>query len=145
MRPKLKVSCVCPTLRYLLPFSDREIANFTCPMLAELAKECPGFTPKAEIIFINDKQMQELNKNYLNCPGPTNTLAFEGQDKNMGQVYFSLETYNRECTLYGQKKTDHAISLLAHAIVHLAGVMHGQHMDLLCDRLIHTANKKLTS
>jgi len=48
---------------------------------------------------------------------------------HLGWLVLSLDTWRRECLLYGQKPVEHALRLLAHGLGHLAGYDHGPEMD----------------
>ena len=84
----------------------------------------------------DDNLSEELNNRWLATPGPTNTLAFAGEPpKIQHQLFFSLNTWRRECVLYDQNPKDYARRLLAHGLAHLAGFDHSPAMDEICDSL----------
>lgn len=53
----------------------------------------------------------------------------EGPPCHLGWLVLSLDTWRRECLLYGQEPVEHALRLLAHGLGHLAGYDHGPEMD----------------
>lgn len=52
---------------------------------------------------------------------------------HLGWLVLSLDTWRRECLLYGQEPVEHALRLLAHGLGHLAGYDHGPEMDAFTD------------
>ncbi|MDR3042771.1 MAG: rRNA maturation RNase YbeY [Desulfovibrio sp.] len=52
---------------------------------------------------------------------------------HLGWLVLSLDTWRRECRLYGQEPVEHALRLLAHGLGHLAGYDHGPKMDEFSD------------
>lgn len=52
---------------------------------------------------------------------------------HIGWLVLSLDTWRRECLLYGQEPVEHALRLLAHGLGHLAGYDHGPEMDEFTD------------
>ncbi len=59
----------------------------------------------------------------------------QGEDApcHLGWLVLSLDTWRRECLLYGQEPVEHALRLLAHGLGHLAGYDHGPEMDEFTD------------
>ena len=92
-----------------------------------------------ELLFVRDAEIAELNRQYLDCQGPTNCLAFPAAGLPGaalgGSLFVSLDTLHRECLLYGQAPVDHLCRLLAHGLAHLAGFEHGAEMDAVCAAL----------
>lgn len=127
-------------LKGLFPFSSREVKSILSAMGKELCEAEPAFQGQVECYFTGDTQMEELNRNFIGAPGPTNTLAFEGNWQGQtaifpAQIFFSVPQYQREHILYGQNPEEYAIYLLAHAMSHLAGLEHGPEMDEISGRL----------
>lgn len=58
---------------------------------------------------------------------------------HMGWLALSLETTVREAHLYGQNVSEHAIRLLAHGILHLAGYDHSEEMFSLTESALEAA------
>jgi len=98
-----------------------------------------------EVELIDDRTIEELNKKFLGCVGPTNVLSFPAEDKHspdfLGQLVLSVDTLSREIFLYGQEGTEHLVRLLAHGILHLAGFEHGMLMDDMTEACIEEAGK----
>ncbi|MBT8762971.1 rRNA maturation RNase YbeY [Desulfohalobiaceae bacterium Ax17] len=112
-----------------LPISKRELL----PILEKIMSFL-GLTEKhLEVELVDDHSIEELNKKFLGCVGPTNVLSFPAEDENnpqlLGQLVLSIDTLSREIFLYGQEVQEHLVRLLAHGILHLAGFEHGMLMD----------------
>ncbi|MEA3428807.1 MAG: rRNA maturation RNase YbeY [Thermodesulfobacteriota bacterium] len=91
---------------------------------------CPD--GELSILIVDDFQIEELNRSYLNRSGPTNVIAFpmrEGEFSNitprlLGDVVISLETAMREGKLAKISMEDRFDQLLIHGILHLFGYDH---------------------
>ena len=95
-----------------------------------------------ELRVTGDREIADLNQRFLGCPGPTNVLSFpvadsEGQAGG-GSVALSLDALARECLLYGQPLREHLVRLLAHAFLHLSGLVHGPEMESLTEQAVET-------
>ena len=84
------------------------------------------------ILIVDDQQIAQLNRDYLNRQGPTNVIAFsmragrfsEITPNLLGDVVISVETAYREgqnADLSMQERFD---QLLIHGILHLCGYDH---------------------
>ena len=97
-------------------------------MLAEIE------VPDAElsISFVDDTQIQELNRHYLGRNRPTNVLAFsmrEGEFPSLhpqvlGDVVISVDTAHRQSNRFGLTDMETIILLMIHGILHLLGYDH---------------------
>ena len=73
------------------------------------------------ILIVDDIQMAEYHRDYLNREGPTNVIAFAMQE---GDVVISLDTANREAAEMGIHVMERFDELLIHGILHLVGYDH---------------------
>ncbi len=90
--------------------------------------------PDAEvsISFVNDAEIQGLNRRYLRRDKPTNVIAFpmkEGEFPTLhpdllGDVVISAETAQRESSRFGLKDEEMVLFLIIHGILHLVGYDH---------------------
>lgn len=134
--PKIQVTYASSRYKQAMPFSKKELSGLLALLSARLVEVKPNFATKIELVLGSDYLLNNLNQDFLNCPGPTNTLAFPASKHNsQAMLYLSVETFTRECRLYGQDEKTYALHLLAHAAAHLAGYDHGPEMDLLCATL----------
>ena len=96
------------------------------------------------VLFVDDLEIEALNKTYLNREGPTNVIAFpmlEGSfsditPKLLGDVVVSADTAKREGRIAGISTEERLVELLIHGILHLFGYDHerggqeAQEMDI---------------
>ncbi len=90
--------------------------------------------PEAElsILIVDDQQIAQFNRDYLNRKGPTNVIAFpmragrfsEITPDLLGDVVISAETAHREGQSAGLSMQDRFDQLLIHGILHLCGYDH---------------------
>lgn len=90
--------------------------------------------PDAElsILIVDDQQIAQLNRQYLNREGPTNVIAFsmrQGQFSDiapnlLGDVVISADTARREAQSAGTSMQDRFDQLLIHGTLHLLGYDH---------------------
>lgn len=91
-------------------------------------------SPEAElsIVIVDDAQIAELNKRYLNRSGPTNVIAFPMRAGDfsqitphlLGDVVISAETARREAHAAGSAFARRLDELLIHGVLHLFGYDH---------------------
>ena len=79
-----------------------------------------------------DGDIAAVNFRNLGCVGPTNILSFPGGEGELGTLFLSADTLERESVLYGQDVTVHARRLLAHGMGHIMGFDHSAEMDEFC-------------
>mgnify|MGYP003620898838 CR=1 FL=1 len=132
----------------LAPLHWRQIRTALDAMLDVPADSCGcgSYTPTAvELFLLDDAAVAKANARHLGCAGPTNVLSFPGGTDAPGVLLLSLDTLQRECLLYGQDPSEHAIRLLAHGMGHLCGLDHGPVMDALCEQFMDAAWAALCS
>ena len=96
------------------------------------ASDCPD--AELSILFVDDAEIADLNRQYLNRKGPTNVIAFPMQEgafseispQLLGDVVISVETADREGRLAGIRMESRLDQLLIHGILHLLGYDHEQ-------------------
>lgn len=119
--------------------SRRELAALLGRILEALDLSAAGLS----LSLMDDRGVAGLNERFLGCEGPTNILSFPagqgaGAD-HLGELFLSVDTFERECFLYGQEPREHLARLLAHGVLHLAGHDHGPVMDELTDLAVEHA------
>lgn len=121
------------------PLSRHELVELCAVIMEALGLEEHSF----ELQLVDDGEIALLNKQFMNCVGPTNVLSFpageeEGgdDDGSLGSLALSVDTLVREAELYGQPPVAHLARLLAHGILHLAGYDHGDAMYDLTDAAV---------
>ncbi len=90
--------------------------------------------PDAElsILLVDDQQIAQFNRDYLNRKGPTNVIAFpmrtgrfsEITPNLLGDVVISADTAHREGQSAGFSMQDRLDQLLIHGILHLCDYDH---------------------
>jgi probable rRNA maturation factor len=90
--------------------------------------------PDAElsILIVDDQQIAQFNRDYLNRIGPTNVIAFpmrEGRFTEitpnlLGDVVISAQSAHQEGQSAGLSMEDRFNQLLIHGILHLSGYDH---------------------
>ena len=90
--------------------------------------------PDAElsILIVDDQQIAQFNRDYLNRKGPTNVIAFpmragrfsEITPSLLGDVVISADSAHREVQGAGFSIQDRLGQLLIHGILHLCGYDH---------------------
>jgi probable rRNA maturation factor len=94
------------------------------------ALDCPD--GELSLLVVDDPQIAELNKKYLNRHGPTNVLAFpmrQGEFANLtpqllGDVVISVETAASEAKNSGISMQERFTQLIVHGVLHLFGYDH---------------------
>lgn len=94
-----------------------------------------------------DGEIAALNAAFMGLPGPTNILSFPAEDparpEYLGEMALSLDAVRREAFLYGQPPGLHMARLLAHGLLHLAGLDHGPLMESLTEIAAEAAADRL--
>ena len=84
------------------------------------------------LLFVNDLQIQALNRQYLHRDKPTNVLAFpmrKGAFSTLhphllGDLVISVETAKRQSNRFGLTEIEMVILLMVHGVLHLIGYDH---------------------
>jgi len=84
------------------------------------------------LLFVNDLQIQVLNRRYLRRDKPTNVLAFpmrKGEFSTLhphllGDLVISVETAKRQSNRFGLDEMEMVILLMVHGVLHLTGYEH---------------------
>lgn len=104
---------------------------------AKVAPELGNSRLEASILFTSDTQIHELNREWRQRDKPTNVLSFpmlaraellalasEGPPVMLGDIALAYETGAREAAEKGIPLEDHAVHLIVHGLLHLAGYDH---------------------
>jgi probable rRNA maturation factor len=86
------------------------------------------------IVFVDDREIRDLNEKYLKRDRPTNVISFpmaqgEFSEINphlLGDVVISMETAIREAHELGLSLEEELAFLLIHGILHLTGYDHSE-------------------
>lgn len=97
------------------------------------------------LALLTDGQIAAVNSAALGVPGPTNILSFPGTDyEDEAELALAVETLLRESVLYGQEPADHLVRLLAHGLLHVCGLDHGERMEA-CQTVLEEAGRAVVS
>ena len=111
------------------------------------------------LLFVNDLQIQALNRRYLRRDKPTNVLAFPMREGEfsilhphlLGDLVISIETARRQMKQFGLDEMEMVILLMVHGILHLIGYEHegtkkeARQMALKQRQLFHYATQTFKS
>lgn len=100
-----------------------------CDALGRMQKAAGLGQLLIELYLVDDGHIAALNRQFLGCVGPTNIITFPASRGLAGSLFLSLDTFARECRLYGQKGAEHFLRLLAHGFGHLKGLEHGPRLE----------------
>lgn len=105
--------------------------------VVQAAPELANPRLSASLLFVDDAEVQELNREWRGKDKPTNVLSFpmlsradllalpaEGPPEMLGDMALALETCTREAAEKGVSLESHATHLIIHGLLHLAGHDH---------------------
>jgi len=80
---------------------------------------------EVSVVFMNDAEIQKLNKTYRKKDKPTNVLSFPSTEQDeLGDILLSYETVLREANEAGISQLHHIYHLIVHGFLHLLGYDH---------------------
>lgn len=102
---------------------------------------CPD--AQLSVLIVNDRQIQEINRAYLQRDKPTNVISFPMQEGDgagvhpdlLGDVVISAETARRDAAEAGRSFESELYFLLLHGILHLLGYDHERGSQADADRM----------
>ena len=81
----------------------------------------------AVIVFIGDKEMQVMNRDYRHKDKVTDVLSFtesdspDAQTDLLGQIFIDYQQIKRQAKEYEQSDEDELVFILVHGLLHLLG------------------------
>ena len=118
------------TMRAMVVKADGSGRRIVAPELAN-----PRLS--ASLLFVDDAEVQELNREWRGKDKPTNVLSFpmleredllalapDGPPELLGDIALALETCAREAKEKNLTLEQHATHLIVHGLLHLAGHDH---------------------
>ncbi len=111
-----------------IPLNLRKIRRVAQRILTELGL----LEAEISLLFVNDLQIQALNRRYLCRDKPTNVLAFpmrKGEFSTLhphllGDLVISVETAKRQSNRFGLDEMEMVVLLMVHGVLHLIGYEH---------------------
>lgn len=85
------------------------------------------------VIFVDDPQIHEINKNYRNVDRPTDVISFALRDdetegdyieEELGDIFINLDAADRQAVDYGHSVKREICFLFTHGLLHLCGYDH---------------------
>lgn len=74
------------------------------------------------VIYMNNTEIQNVNKEFLNHDYPTDVISFEiDSDSDLYEVYIGAEIAKEQSKEYGVSLTNEILRLVVHGILHLCG------------------------
>lgn len=94
-------------------------------------------TKEVSLVIVNDRQITEINRDYLGKNRPTNVISFamgEGEFGDLGSgllgdVVVSVDTASRDALASEADPTDELDFLIIHGVLHLLGYEHEKAED----------------
>lgn len=84
---------------------------------------------KINLVFVKDKKIKDLNKQFRKKNKPTDVLAFlMGEDGILGDIAISVETARKNARAYRVPYEQEIKRLVVHGTLHLLGYDHGKKM-----------------
>jgi rRNA maturation RNase YbeY len=85
------------------------------------------------IVFYNDKQLLELNKQYLNHDTFTDIITFDYAEKKIlhGDICISIERVKENAQKYNCTFEEELRRVMAHGIIHLCGYKDKKNDDII--------------
>lgn len=128
----------------------RSIVRTTCEMAFSnvFGKEKKGV--KLEIVFVSDKKIAQLNRDYRNKDKPTDVLSFgefgnqrqvsrvKAKTLELGTLVLSLSFIKRSAKEDGVSWKKELIFVLSHGVLHLLGYDHSEAMFRIQDAATET-------
>ncbi len=101
-------------------------------LLSKIMKYLDCKDKEISLLFVDNDEMREINKRYLNRDYPTNVITFsltEGEFGNinpgvLGDIIISVETALKDAEEAGIKFNDELEFLLIHGMLHLLNYNH---------------------
>jgi probable rRNA maturation factor len=87
--------------------------------------DAAGFAGNLSLVLLDDREIHDLNRRFLDHDWPTDVMAFPFDEKTDGlggEVVVSVETALREATTRGRPFLDELLLYVTHGILHLTGM-----------------------
>ena len=158
----LAVQFACGHLtRLALPFDRIALQGMLQRMVQTVFAAADAPFVQLELLVADEAYMEDLNRQSMDCAGPTNVLSFPAsapvvpatggacapslplaaghacrtEPLFLGSLVLAPHTLLREAHLYGQEPEYYCIRLLAHGFSHLLGLDHGPEMDAVAGQI----------
>ncbi len=107
--------------RKTIPKEERFVLRAFAEELAEQVLEGKSF----DCLISNDKQLHQLNLQFLGADYATDVLSFpSGEGENLGELAISIERAAEQAAEQGHALVDEMKILMLHGVLHLKGLDH---------------------
>ena len=97
-------------------------------LISKIIKKA-GCQGRINLLFVDDKKIQQLNRDYRHKDCATDVLAFPmGEDGVLGDMAISVDTAKRNAKRFGVSYNTEMKRLVVHGALHLLGYDHGKEM-----------------
>jgi probable rRNA maturation factor len=110
----------------------------------QLAKDFNPDAATVNVIFVTDRKIHALNRQFLKRDRPTNVISFNCKDPSvpdeprlLGEVYISRDRARAQAREYGVSYASELRRLVLHGLLHLLGLTHRQ-MEPLYERYLRS-------
>jgi probable rRNA maturation factor len=113
-------------IQNMFPVDDIPLGEWASRALELLGRE----DAELSVVIVDNDQIRDLNKTYLDRDRPTNVISFPQQEgdgpvgEHLGDVVISIEKASLEARDSGMSLDERMLQLLVHGICHLAGYNH---------------------
>jgi len=76
---------------------------------------------EVSVALVDDKTITKLNRAYLGVAGPTDVLAFSGENNYLGEVIIDYQQIEKQAQSYKNTAEQELIIILIHGLLHLFG------------------------
>ena len=85
------------------------------------------------VIFVNDEQIHQINRDYRNVDRPTDVISFALRDddsegdyveEELGDIFINIDAARRQAVDYGHSLKREICFLFTHGLLHLCGYDH---------------------
>jgi len=91
---------------------------------AEAARKAARLKSGFTILLSGDDRLKALNHDFRGLNKPTNVLSFPSANGYAGDVALAYGVTAKQAKQAGKTFTDHAVHLVVHGVLHLAGYDH---------------------
>ena len=93
-------------------------------LIKRILKEEHRGNRSLNLIFVDNRYQQRLNRKFLKKNRPTNVLAFPGEADFLGEIYVSREFAKKEAAACRIDLKTEIDRLVIHGLLHLLGYTH---------------------
>ena len=112
-------------------YNETNLSTFKYQRLIEKVLKNRSKNKYMNIVFTDNENIHKINKEYRNIDRPTDVISFANcddeaneDDKEMGDVFISLEKAFEQAKEYGHSNEREVAFLAVHAYLHLCGYDH---------------------